>query len=70
MWIRTHAIDKEKISNLTDLAEMDSDAGLNHHDDDHDVTAEHAGHHNALASLLTILMNQRANIIMLCIVAG
>lgn len=49
----THAIDKEKMSNLTGLAEMDPDMDiLNHHDDDHDVSAEHEGHHNALASLL------------------
>ena len=41
------------MDNLTDLAGMDMDMDiLDHHDDDHNVIEEHAGHHNALASLL------------------
>jgi hypothetical protein len=47
-----HAV-SGSMDNLTDLAGMDMDMDiLDHHDDDHNVNEEHAGHHNALASLL------------------
>ena len=40
-----------KMVNMDDLDDFDGDL-LDEHDDDHDVDAEHAGHHSALASLL------------------
>jgi hypothetical protein len=46
-----HAVANGDMDKLTNLADMDMDI-LDHHDDDHDVDEEHAGHHNALASLL------------------